>query len=83
LHTPFQGEVGLKVNAGLSKMRLAHFDGSGRLPPRGAFRSALNAGVHATENGFDVKLAFPSGPCVRAHPKPIALVCRVSKSRCG
>jgi hypothetical protein len=74
LHSSFEGAGRAKCKAGLSKMRLAHFDGSGRLPPRGPFRSALNAGVHATENGFDVKLAFPSGPCVRAHPKPIALV---------
>ena len=49
LHSSFEGAGRAKCKAGLSKMRLAHFDGSGRLPPRGPFGSALNVGVHAIE----------------------------------
>jgi hypothetical protein len=71
LQSSFEGAGRAKCKAGLSKMRLDLLHHSVAVSVRGAFGCPQNPCLHATENGFHVKLAFPSRPCVRAHLRTI------------
>jgi hypothetical protein len=69
LHTPFQGEDGLKVNAGLSKIVFKVESESGRFHLSGPFCDSRNPRIQATKNPDDGKQANQNRPCVSTRPR--------------